>query len=85
MFSLSLFGAIGMAKVILHADLNNFYASVACLDRPDLREVPVAVCGWISSMFSCVPFAPIGWVVVGILAVTMIPVDMLRKAVTPKK
>ena len=47
--------------------------------------VPVAVCGWISSMFSCVPFAPIGWVVVGILAVTMIPADMLRKAVTPKK
>ena len=47
--------------------------------------VPVAVCGWISSMFSCVPFASIGWVVVGILAVTMIPVDMLRKAVTPKK
>ncbi|WP_209346379.1 calcium-translocating P-type ATPase, PMCA-type [Flavonifractor sp. AGMB03687] len=47
--------------------------------------VPVAVCGWISNMFSCVPFAPIGWVVVGILAVTMIPVDMLRKAVTPKK
>ena len=37
--------AIGMAKVILHADLNNFYASVACLHRPDLREVPVAVCG----------------------------------------
>ena len=34
-----------MAKVILHADLNNFYASVACLHRPDLREVPVAVCG----------------------------------------
>lgn len=47
--------------------------------------VPVAVCGWVSNMFSCVPFAPIGWVVVGILAVTMIPVDMLRKAVTPKK
>lgn len=35
----------GMGKVILHADLNNFYASVACLDRPDLRETPVAVCG----------------------------------------
>ena len=34
-----------MAKVILHADLNNFYASVACLHRPDLREVPLAVCG----------------------------------------
>lgn len=34
-----------MARVILHADLNNFYASVACLDQPELREVPVAVCG----------------------------------------
>lgn len=34
-----------MSRVILHADLNNFYASVACLGRPDLREVPVAVCG----------------------------------------
>ncbi len=36
-------GAVG--KVILHADLNNFYASVACVDRPELCEVPVAVCG----------------------------------------
>ncbi|MEG0049109.1 MAG: DNA polymerase IV [Clostridia bacterium] len=34
-----------MSRVILHADLNNFYASVACLNRPALREVPVAVCG----------------------------------------
>lgn len=32
-------------KLILHADLNNFYASVACLNRPALREVPLAVCG----------------------------------------
>ena len=34
-----------MSRVVLHADLNNFYASVACLERPELREVPVAVCG----------------------------------------
>lgn len=34
-----------MSRVILHADLNNFYASVACLKRPDLSEVPLAVCG----------------------------------------
>ena len=47
--------------------------------------VPVKACAWISSMFSCVPFAPAGWIVVAILAVTMIPVDMIRKAVTPKK
>ena len=47
--------------------------------------VPVQACAWISNMFSCVPFAPVGWLVVGLLAVTMIPVDMIRKAVTPKK
>ena len=44
----------------------------------------VPACAWIGSMFSCVPFPPVGWLVVGILAVTMIPVDIIRKAVTPK-
>ena len=34
-----------MSKVVLHADLNNFYASVACLVHPDWREQPLAVCG----------------------------------------
>jgi DNA polymerase-4 len=34
-----------MGKVVLHADLNNFYASVACLSHPDWRETPLAVCG----------------------------------------
>ncbi|MDP4109348.1 MAG: DNA polymerase IV, partial [Bacillota bacterium] len=34
-----------MDRVILHADLNNFYASVECLYRPGLREKPVAVGG----------------------------------------
>lgn len=29
----------------MHCDLNNFYASVECLDDPTLRGVPVAVCG----------------------------------------
>lgn len=32
-------------RVILHSDLNNFYASVECLHRPEIREKPVAVCG----------------------------------------
>ncbi len=32
-------------KVILHCDLNSFYASVELLDHPELREQPVAVCG----------------------------------------
>ena len=34
-----------MERVILHSDLNNFYASVECLYNPALREKPVAVAG----------------------------------------
>lgn len=34
-----------MDRVILHSDLNNFYASVECLHRPEIRNKPVAVCG----------------------------------------
>ena len=34
-----------MDRVILHCDLNCFYASVELLSHPDLRDVPVAVCG----------------------------------------
>lgn len=32
-------------RVILHADLNNFYASVECLYNPALREIPLVVGG----------------------------------------
>ena len=34
-----------MDRIILHCDLNAFYASVELLSHPDLRDVPVAVCG----------------------------------------
>ncbi len=35
----------GDDRVILHCDLNNFFASVECLYRPELRDLPVAVGG----------------------------------------
>lgn len=34
-----------MDRVVLHADMNNFYASVECLYNPLLRDKPVAVVG----------------------------------------
>jgi DNA polymerase-4 len=34
-----------MERTILHVDLNNFYAAVECLYRPELRGRPVAVTG----------------------------------------
>ena len=34
-----------MDRVILHCDCNNYFASVELLERPDLRELPVAVAG----------------------------------------
>ena len=32
-------------RTILHIDMNNFYASVECLYRPEIRNFPVAVAG----------------------------------------
>ncbi len=34
-----------MERVIFHCDLNSFFASVELLDHPELRHLPVAVCG----------------------------------------
>lgn len=34
-----------MEKIIVHSDLNNFYASVERKLNPELKNVPIAVCG----------------------------------------
>lgn len=44
--------------------------------------IPLAPFRWISSMFSCTPFGMIGWLIVFAIAFTMIPVDLLRKALS---
>ena len=46
--------------------------------------VPFTAFTWIGNMFSCVPFGLTGWVAVILLAVTMIPVDLIRKALIGK-
>ena len=33
-----------MEKIIMHSDLNCFYASVEMLRNPRLRHIPMAVC-----------------------------------------
>ena len=34
-----------MDRTILHCDCNSYFASVECIDRPELKNVPMAVCG----------------------------------------
>lgn len=36
---------IEMKPLIFHCDCNNFYASCECLERPELKNVPMAVAG----------------------------------------
>ncbi len=47
--------------------------------------VPFTAFTWIGNMFSCVPFGISGWIAVVLLAVTMIPVDLIRKLIVNGK
>lgn len=47
--------------------------------------IPFVVFKWIGNMFSCVPFGIQGWIAVILLAFTMIPVDLIRKAIVNRK
>ena len=47
--------------------------------------IPFPLFKWIGEMFSCVPFGIEGWLIVILLAFTMIPVDLLRKIIMGKK
>mgnify|MGYP002544186887 CR=1 FL=1 len=59
--------------------------TVNALAAADAALIPVPVFGWISNMFSCVPFPPAGWAAAILLAFTMIPVDILRKVIVGRK
>lgn len=43
--------------------------------------VNLPVFHWIGQMFSCVPFGIKGWIAVILLGTTMIPIDLIRKAI----
>lgn len=43
--------------------------------------IPIPVFKWIGNMFSCVPFGIQGWVVIVLMAMTIVPVDLVRKLV----
>lgn len=45
---------------------------------------PAAPFQWLGAMFSCIPFGLQGWLVVVVLAATMIPIDLTRKLFTRK-
>lgn len=47
--------------------------------------IDVPLFQWIGSMFSCVPFGIKGWIVILISALSMIPVDLLRKTFIQKE
>lgn len=50
----------------------------------NVSALPFTPAKWIGTMFSCVPFGPKGWLLVILLAFTMIPVDLIRKLVLQK-
>ena len=47
--------------------------------------IPVTAFKWIGQMFSCVPIPLVTWGVIVLLAVTMIPVDLIRKLFIKQK
>lgn len=47
--------------------------------------IPLEFFALLGNMFSCVPFGLSGWLLVLLLAATMVPADLLRKAVTGKR
>ena len=64
--------------------LKVFFAIIA-IQALIVNAALVPFLSWIGSMFSCTPFGIKGWIVVVLLAVTMIPVDLIRKVVVNGK
>ncbi len=47
----------------------------------NMALIPIKAFQFIGNMFSCVPFGVTGWLLVIVLAFTMVPVDLLRKGI----
>ena len=58
------------------------FATIILVQAAIVNAGLIPATSWVGSMFSCVPFGPAGWCVVAVLAVTMIPVDLLRKVLS---
>lgn len=47
--------------------------------------IPLDIFKWIGNMFSCTPFGVLGWIIVIVLSLSMIPIDLIRKSIVNKK
>ena len=72
--SLNVFEHIGENKRFIHIWL----AIMA------VQVLLVSIGGVIGEIFSCVRFGLDGWIAVCLMALTMYPVDLIRKILTPK-
>ena len=63
----------------------NVFIAIILIQAAIVNASIIPQLSFIGNMFSCIPFPAIGWVVVAILAFTMIPVDLIRKTVTGSK
>ena len=62
-------------------DFLKIFIIIAAVQAVLVNAALVPAFGWLGKMFSCTPFGIEGWLVVIVLAFTMIPVDLIRKSI----